>query len=127
MIKEFCKVCKAETFQNETIRPIGPHYGEVVCVVCNNRTRFMRKPENIGKRKKNKYSPDALGINFCQMCMRSKEDLVNHETLEIHHVIQVADGGPDTPENIWVTCTPCHKMIHHSRCYLRRASGDYNS
>ena len=122
----FCKWCNGETGHDVIVRPIGPHYGEIVCQVCKNRWGFMGKPTNEGKRKKNKYTPQVLSINKCEMCQRRKDELINHETLEVHHVTQVVDGGPDTPENIWIVCTPCHKMIHHHRFYLRRASGDYS-
>ena len=40
--------------------------------------------------------------------------------------IQVADGGPDSKENIWVLCTPCHRITHYQRIYLQRKNGEYD-
>ena len=120
IVKEHCRICNCDTFQKHIIRPIGPHYGEQVCNICNNRIKFLRKPQNENKRKKNKYSASDLGIGYCEMCLRDRQQLMGYETLEVHHKTQISDGGEDTPENIWVICTPCHKIIHHHRTYLRR-------
>jgi predicted HNH restriction endonuclease len=32
--------------------------------------------------------------------------------LEIHHVKQLADNGPDTPQNVVAVCPNCHKELH---------------
>jgi 5-methylcytosine-specific restriction endonuclease McrA len=36
-----------------------------------------------------------------------------------HHVVEVAEGGSDDPENVWTICEPCHLVIHA----LRRLAG----
>ena len=125
VVKEFCPKCKAETFQQQIIKPKGPHYGEQFCIVCEGHIKFLPKPKNIGARRANKYLPRDLGIYHCQMCMRDKDNLVNYETLESHHVVQIIDGGNDIPANIWVVCSTCHKTIHFNRRYLRRKDGIY--
>jgi 5-methylcytosine-specific restriction protein A len=33
--------------------------------------------------------------------------------LEIHHVRQLAHGGPDTPENAVAVCPNCHRELHY--------------
>lgn len=63
------------------------------------------------------WTDKRLGIDYCQCCMRNARHLGNLETLEIHHVIPVADGGTDSPENLWVLCTACHKAVHARRTY----------
>lgn len=34
--------------------------------------------------------------------------------LEVHHVIPLSKGGPDTPENCVALCPNCHKSLHHA-------------
>lgn len=34
--------------------------------------------------------------------------------LEVHHVVHLADGGPDTVENCVALCPNCHRRAHHS-------------
>lgn len=35
--------------------------------------------------------------------------------LEVHHVIQLANGGRDTVNNTVAVCPNCHRALHHSR------------
>jgi len=125
--RRICKSCGEFTLHNAQIGGCGPHYGKLICRICGSCWGFIKKPENLGKREKNKHTPSSLDIDFCQLCLRTRQDLINHETLESHHIIEVASpyNGPDIPENIWVLCTPCHRLLHHQRKYIRRASGDY--
>lgn len=126
-IDEFrmCKRCGKETLHIIEKLDKGVHYSKIICVQCRSVT-WGRKPKNEGKRKKNKFTPNSLGVGFCQMCLREKKNLLGAETLEIHHVVPIDQQGDDDPENIWVVCTPCHKMIHHHRTYLRKADGEYS-
>lgn len=34
--------------------------------------------------------------------------------LEVHHVVQLAEGGPDTIDNAIAACPNCHRRLHHS-------------
>ena len=34
--------------------------------------------------------------------------------LEVHHVVTLADNGPDTPENAVAVCPDCHRALHYS-------------
>jgi 5-methylcytosine-specific restriction endonuclease McrA len=52
------------------------------------------------------------------MCLRHVDRLGSHGALQVHHVVEIQNGGEDTKENIWVVCTSCHKLIHHQRTYL---------
>lgn len=49
----------------------------------------------------------------CELCGKSTflTDLAGFY-LEIHHVIQLAAGGPDTPENTVAVCANCHRELH---------------
>ena len=55
----------------------------------------------------------AKGI--CELCKTKapfqKEDGLPY--LEIHHIKQLADGGPDTPDNTVALCPNCHRLLHH--------------
>lgn len=64
------------------------------------------------------WTAKRLGIDFCQCCLRKNTHMGDTEQLEVHHVVQVSDGGQDIPANIWVVCTSCHKEIHHRRVYM---------
>lgn len=33
-------------------------------------------------------------------------------TLEVHHIVYVSEGGPDTPENLLPLCGNCHGLHH---------------
>jgi len=74
--------------------------------------------ENGVRKVSTQWPPKRLGIEYCQVCLRTEDQLGDGENLESHHVVAVQDGGEDSPKNIWVTCTSCHKMIHHRRTYL---------
>ena len=79
---------------------------------------WLPKPENVRARKKSKYSPENLGKEYCELCIRPREYLGKAGQLEIHHAIEIHDGGKDEPDNIWVLCSHCHSLIHHIRIYL---------
>ncbi len=34
--------------------------------------------------------------------------------LEVHHVLRLADGGPDHPEHVIALCPNCHRRAHYS-------------
>jgi len=49
----------------------------------------------------------------CELCSNTSflTD-VGDAYLEIHHVVQLAAGGPDTPENTVAVCANCHRELH---------------
>jgi hypothetical protein len=53
----------------------------------------------------------------CQMCgwNRSKWTKKDPRILEIHHIAEHAEGGPNIPENLVVLCSKCHDEIHAGR------------
>lgn len=116
--KRYCNHCKQEVYTVVEILSSGPHYGKESCQICSRFVGFTKKPKNEGKRPKNKHTAKSLGITFCQMCLRHGDRLGSRGALEVHHVVEINCGGEDVPENIWVICTSCHKLIHHQRTYL---------
>jgi 5-methylcytosine-specific restriction protein A len=34
--------------------------------------------------------------------------------LEVHHILRLADDGPDAPQNVAALCPNCHRAAHHS-------------
>jgi 5-methylcytosine-specific restriction protein A len=43
--------------------------------------------------------------------------------LEVHHLIRLADDGPDTPENVAALCPNCHRRVHHGSDRLEFNAG----
>lgn len=116
--KRHCKSCARDVLANIEVLPSGMHYSKYTCSECGRFICFGKKPENANKRGPNKHLPDDLGIHYCQMCMRHRDRLGTRGVLESHHIVEIQNGGEDTPQNIWVVCTSCHKLIHHQRTYL---------
>jgi 5-methylcytosine-specific restriction endonuclease McrA len=91
------------------------------CPECGRFARWSGKQKPVkanGKRTLSTNWPvSRLGIHYCQLCNRNRKQLGKGEALEAHHVIEIESGGKDTPDNIWVVCTACHKHIHHVRTY----------
>lgn len=34
--------------------------------------------------------------------------------LEVHHLLRLADDGPDAPSNVAAVCPNCHRAVHHA-------------
>src|SRR5436305_2573310 len=51
----------------------------------------------------------------CELCWHPApfKDEYGEPFLELHHVQQLADGGPDTAENAVALCPNCHRLLHH--------------
>lgn len=52
----------------------------------------------------------------CELCKRKApfEDRAGLPFLEVHHVIALAEGGPDTIQNAVAVCPNCHRALHFS-------------
>lgn len=52
----------------------------------------------------------------CELCMQTAPFLTkgNRPYLEVHHVITLANGGPDTVYNTVALCPNCHRAMHFS-------------
>jgi len=82
-------------------------------------TSFVRDPEVMGW-------VLNLAKGICEMCAQAapfvKRD--GEPYLEVHHLRQLAEGGPDQVDNALALCPNCHRNFHHGRekGALRRAA-----
>jgi hypothetical protein len=79
----------------------------IECGVCHKFYFWLPKLKN-----KNRRSTSSTGLaqgNYCQCCRKTGVNLIGH------HVIEVMEGGDDSPENIWTVCDSCHQIIHALR------------
>lgn len=56
----------------------------------------------------------AQGV--CERCKQTAPFLRRSNKtpyLEVHHVLQLSDGGEDTVENALATCPNCHRELHY--------------
>lgn len=102
-------------------RPDTAHYGEVRCPVHGH--RWIPKPTEDKKQRRKanikllKLIPPHMRL-WCWQCSRSRlllEALKPPLALEIHHIIEVAEGGTDDPENLELLCAECHARVHRIR------------
>lgn len=97
------------------------HHGKLICYQCGRFIGWVAKPDGDKRRrrgtKKLAKRMEDNGVDYCQICLKKRQELPDHETFVAHHVIEVRDGGTDDPGNIWHLCTTCHEMVH----LLRRA------
>jgi 5-methylcytosine-specific restriction endonuclease McrA len=94
------------------------HYGKAICPYCGRFVKWIAKPENTELRRKSKFSPEKLGKEYCELCLRPREYLGKAGQLDIHHIIEIHNGGQDEEDNVWVLCSHCHSLVHHTRTYL---------
>ena len=113
-----CPTCQKPTPKKYTPRK-DKHAGDIRCEVCEHFFGFM--PSRIGEKKRPKSSTNLAikyGIEFCEMCLRHKDELPSGQVIEGHHVIEHSDGGTDERSNVWGVCTYCHGVITHIRHYI---------
>jgi 5-methylcytosine-specific restriction protein A len=57
----------------------------------------------------------ARAEGVCECCNASAPFLTrqNEPYLEVHHLLRIADEGPDTPEGVAAICPTCHRRIHN--------------
>ena len=51
----------------------------------------------------------------CELCEKPApfyRTTNNQPYLEVHHIVRLSDGGPDTPDNTVALCPNCHRRIH---------------
>lgn len=79
----------------------------IECGLCHQFIAWLPKIKNQHRRPSR--STGLASQSFCQCCLKSGVNL------EGHHIIEVAEGGSDAPDNIWTLCEPCHAVIHALR------------
>ena len=85
---------------------------------------WSKYPKSLSKLKsakrrndKHQYFADhqrKVNRHFCEVC------LTDQYSLQVHHIIEVKDGGSDEPENLSLLCDPCHTIVHRLRNLTRR-------
>lgn len=100
------------------------HYAKTKCGKCGAFMGWAPWPETDTEHKRDRRkSRKALrpdGDSFCEICLRTEKQLVHPDKLEVQHVIEKADGGPDEPENLRIYCSACHSWVNWVRTYLTR-------
>ena len=117
---EPCRYCRAPAPHIVETKDVpAPHWGRFVCRNCHRHLDWFSKPDadKVKRPAAHKDLVAKFGRGFCEMCLRKPVDLGQNETLEAQHVLEYADGGEPTRENIWIICTACHKMVHWLRPY----------
>jgi hypothetical protein len=118
---ERCRFCGHEGPQLVSLETSGQHYARVACAECNRFMRWLPKPDSdptkYKRQKKHTGLVGKYGQGFCEMCLRKEGDLPKGQGLEAQHVQEYAEGGSEERGNIWIICTPCHKLIHWLRTY----------
>ena len=111
------------------------HYAQYQCINagCSKRGRYagwVPKPRDGNTRRKaNRKLLKKLDVSlrdFCQLCTRTSAALDRLKPglqLEVHHVIEVQDGGTDEASNLWVLCSECHELVHRQRRAFNRYPG----
>jgi 5-methylcytosine-specific restriction protein A len=56
----------------------------------------------------------AAGVCECCGAAAPFKTMKNRPFLEVHHLRQLADGGPDVVENAVAICPNCHRALHHA-------------
>ena len=116
-----CRFCSADGPHAVTPRN-DMHGTDVRCIECGRHLGFGGKPDSektAAKRPANQRDLVAkFSRGFCEMCGVGADELPSLEKLEAHHVARYAAGGEPTRENIWIVCTPCHRLIEWRRTYM---------
>ena len=111
------------------------HYAQYQCINagCSKRGRYagwVPKPRDGNTRRKANRKLlkrcDVSFRDFCQLCTRTSAALDRLKPglkLEVHHVIEVQDGGTDEASNLWVLCSECHELVHRQRRAFNRYPG----
>ena len=132
---DICRRCGTDN-EGQTIFVLTPdtppHYGKELCYDCGHNMRWVKKPENEGKRTKgSKFGAFDFEYDGCELCRRTRIMLGEYECLEVHH--KDVDYENDVRENVLLLCTFCHKLVHlnHAFLYLhflekpRKGTADY--
>lgn len=126
-----CKYCESKRMFEFVGDWPGNHYSRIVCGDCGQFKEWGKKPRASKRKRSTKGHAELLqkyGKGFCEMCLRQSSELNVKHGLQVHHVIEHADGGSNERDNVWIVCAHCHSQIHLHRNYLackalKRAEG----
>jgi len=121
-MQELCDRCMGEITFERT--PNLTHYGKYVCEKCGKWFKWVENPKKTKRTKTSKINIKNVAKfhkkekPFCFICLRTKEQLGESETLTIDHIEELNQGGKDEIENLQILCTACHKLKNWARLYL---------
>lgn len=105
--------------RKKTHPPLGNH---TPALIENTSSTYQRDPEVVAWVLNN-----AAGK--CEACGASapfeRDD--GSLFLEVHHVVRLADKGPDTVENAIAACPNCHRALHYASDKTKRREDLYKS
>jgi 5-methylcytosine-specific restriction endonuclease McrA len=105
--------------------PNTVHYAKIICSNCSRFIKWKKAPQNI-ERRNGCPEPERVSERrgfencFCFFCGRKKEQLGEHETLTVDHILKLEENGKDEYDNMRVFCTACHKLKHWTELYMRK-------
>lgn len=72
-------------------------------------TQYSRDPEVTTFAK-------MLADGVCELCENPAPFATDDGPfLEVHHLIPMSEGGPDTPDNVVALCPNCHRSLHYAK------------
>jgi len=121
VVGERCPKCGTDNSVCFEFTPKMVHYGRVHCSDCGyGKGNWVRKPENITARKRSAASKSIVkrfSQGYCEMCLRTEEQLPNNQVLEGHHILG-DELGKHEREDVWIICTACHRLVGFVRTYF---------
>lgn len=104
---------------------------EHTCEICTTKfTDFLRKGRRVlckNCRRKNTKNFDGTPESFYKLSARTRSKIVkrmklgcsnckwNAGTLDIHHIIERKNGGPNSLDNLSPVCPNCHRLVHEGK------------
>jgi hypothetical protein len=119
--QEECRGCGYEGPHVVTETPNLTHWARLDCGKCHRWIRWLPKPDS----DPTKYHRPAehrdlvakYGRGFCELCLRSGDELGDRNSLIGHHVIEYKNDGEPSRENTWILCQACHRLVTWVRNY----------
>lgn len=118
----YCKRCGVSSLPDVVDAP-PPHEKKVICPECGYCHGFLAKEKNEQKldhRPNGQPTPsqlaDTKGIDFCEICLRRKDQLGKKGFFEVHHISRTPSDN--STGNLLHVCKACHSFIHHLQTYL---------
>jgi len=117
-----CLKCHRDTATKLVLTPDLPHYGKLLCAECGMFRGWAKKPDS----EATKYQRPKMHQNlvakysrgYCELCLKLEAELDRRAVLEAHHVIEFHDAGDPSRANVWILCTPCHRLVTWMRKYV---------
>jgi 5-methylcytosine-specific restriction endonuclease McrA len=100
--------CTRQALLPEPPPPGSKHYKKAVCSSYGRFFGWISKPKNLAHR-----APSTTGLTpegRCAICLSG-------QSLEVHHIVEIQDGGSNDPANRLTLCQGCHALVHWVRRY----------